>query len=139
MTKQSEKQNTSGSSKQAVSKRNKRNRRRGNTYELKIVNELKTITGNSNLCTSRLESKRLDDQKIDVCDPDNVLGFYLQIKCTQAVPPIKKINNEVGKKDKPLVVMWNAQEAREKNQVSVGEYAIVPKDLFYQLLTSQYE
>ena len=34
--------------------------------------------------------------------------------------------------------MWNAQELREKNQVSVGEYAIMPKELFYQLLITQY-
>lgn len=136
MIKRSEKQSISGSSK--IRRRNKRNRQRGNNYEVKLVNELKEITGNENLCTSRSESKNLDNCKIDICDPDNVLDFYLQAKCTQAIPQIKKINNEVGKKDKPLVIMWNAQELREKNQVSVGEYAIMPKELFYQLLITQY-
>lgn len=116
----------------------KRNRKRGHNYETKIVRELKDITKDEALCTSRSESKSLDDKKIDVADPNNVLPFYCQMKATQAVPPIKKINEEVGLKDKPLVIFWSAQEARDKNQVSVGEYCIVPKSLFYDLLSSYY-
>lgn len=131
------KQNTSGSSK-VLQSIGKKNRRRGNSYERKIVSELKEITGNENICTSRSESKKLDDAKIDIADPDNVLTFYTQIKCTQATPAIKKINAEVGKKDKPLVIIWNAQEAKEKKQVSVGEYAILPKNFFYELIRKLY-
>ena len=134
--KKSEKQNISGSSKQ--SSIGKKNRRRGNNYERKIVSELKEITKNDNICTSRSESKKLDDAKIDIADPDNVLPFYVQIKCTQSVPAIKKINAEVGKKDKPLVIIWNAQEAKEKKQISAGEYAILPKDLFYNIIKNLY-
>lgn len=116
-----------------------RNRKRGNGYELRLVKELKEITRNNNLCTSRSESKRLDDMKIDIADPDNVLDFYVQAKCTQATPQIKKINEEVGKKDKPLVIFWNAQEAREKKQISVGEYCIMPKSYFYELISNLYK
>lgn len=112
----------------------KRNRQRGHSYETKIVKELKEITKDEALCTSRSESKRLDDMKIDIADPNNVLPFYCQIKATQATPQIKKLNLEVGKKDKPLVIFWNAQEARDKKQVSVGEYCILPKEFFYDLL-----
>lgn len=122
-----------------LSKIGKSSRRRGHSYELKIVNELKEITGDESLCTSRSESKRLDDMKIDVADPNNILPFYCQIKATQATPQIKKINNEVGKKDKPLVIFWNAQEPRDKNQISVGEYCILKKEFFYALLKVQYE
>lgn len=135
MKKKQEKQSTSGSSKSSIGKRN---RRRGSSYERKIVYELKAITGNENLCTSRSESKRLDDAKIDIADPDNILPFYTQLKCTQATPAIKKINSEVGKKDKPLVIIWNAQEARDKKQISAGEYAILPKDFFYTLIKHLY-
>ena len=112
----------------------KTNRRRGHNFERLIVKELREITKNDGICTSRSESKRLDDAKIDIADPDNVLPFYCQMKATQAVPQIKKLNSEVGKKDKPLVIFWNAQEARDKKQISVGEYCIVPKHLFYDLL-----
>ena len=60
------------------------------------------------------------------------------MKATQATPQIKKLNEEVGLKDKPLVIFWNAQEAKDKKQVSVGEYCIVPKKLFYEMLKAQY-
>ena len=115
-----------------------RNRRRGQKYEVKIVKELKEITGDEELCTSRSESKKLDDKKIDIADPNNVLPFYCQMKSTQATPQIKKLNEEVGLKDKPLVIFWNAQEAKDKKQISVGEYCIVPKKLFYDILKEYY-
>jgi len=116
----------------------KRNRQRGHSYECKIVKELKEISNNENLTTSRNESKKLDDMKIDIADPDGILPFYSQLKSTQSIPQIKKLNEEVGKKDKPLVIFWNAQEMREKKQISVGEYCILPKDLFYDLLAHYY-
>lgn len=116
-----------------------KNRRRGHSYETKIVKELKEITRDGELCTSRSESKKLDDKKIDIADPNDVLPFYCQLKATQATPQIKKLNKEVGLKDKPLVIFWNAQEARDKKQVSVGEYCIMPKDFFYDLLSEHYK
>lgn len=116
-----------------------KNKRKGSSYERKIVNELKEITRDSELCTSRSESKRLDDAKIDIADPNNVLDFYVQCKNTQSNPSVKKLNAEVGKKDKPLAIFWNAQEKREVNSVSVGEYVIIPKELFYKLLKLKYD
>ena len=116
----------------------KLNRARGQNYERRLVNELKEITRNENLCTSRSESKKLDNAKIDIADPDSVLCFYVQAKATQATPPIKKINDEVGLKDKPLVIFWNAQEARETKQISKGEYCILPKSFFYELIKPLY-
>ena len=113
----------------------KRSRNRGHAYERKIVNGLKNITGDEDLCTSRSESKKLDDMKIDIADPNNTLSFYCQIKSTQQTPQIKKINLEVGKKDKPLVIFWNAQESRDAKQISVGEYCILPKEFFYKLIS----
>lgn len=120
------------------SKIGKRNRQRGHSYELKIIKELKEITNNENLCSSRAESKKLDDAKVDIFDQDKVLPFYCQIKATQSIPQVKKINEEVGLKDLPLVIFWNAQEARDKKQISVGEYCILPKKLFYELLELKY-
>ena len=111
-----------------------RNRARGNGYERRLVNELKEITGNDKLCTSRSESKNLDNAKIDIADPDKVLPFYVQAKATKAVPAIKKIFDEVGKKDLPLCIFWNAQESRETKQISKGEYCILPKSFFYELI-----
>jgi hypothetical protein len=42
--------------------------------------------------------------KIDISDPDNALPFYVQCKKTQNLPSVKKLNEEVGKKDKPLAI-----------------------------------
>ena len=79
--------------------------------------------------------------KIDISDPDNILPFYTQLKKTQTIPSVKKINSEVGKKDKPLCILWNAQEKKEGNVniTSYGEFAIIPKSFFYELLEKYYE
>ena len=112
---------------------------KGSAYERQIVNELKELTGNENICTARSESKKLDDMKIDISDPDNILPCYIQTKKTQTTPSVKKINAEVGKKDKPLCILWNIQEKKEGNVniTSQGEYAIIPKEFFYELLKNQ--
>lgn len=112
-------------------------KQKGNSYERQIVNELKELTGNSNIATSRSESKKLDDMKIDIADFDKVLPCYFQLKKTQTTPSVKKINNEVGKKDLPLCILWNIQEKKEVNCVSGGEYAIIPKQFFYELLKAK--
>jgi hypothetical protein len=79
--------------------------------------------------------------KIDISDPNNVLPCYIQCKKTQTTPSVKKINAEVGKVDKPLCIMWNIQEKKDGNVniTSQGEYAIIPKHLFYKLLNIYYE
>lgn len=111
---------------------------KGSTYERQIVKELKELTANDNLCTARSESKKLDNMKIDIADPDNILPCYIQTKKTKVTPSIKKINAEVGKTDKPLCIIWNIQETKEGNVniTSAGEYAIIPKEFFYQLLSN---
>lgn len=114
-------------------------KRKGNAYERQIVNELKEITKNANLCTSRSESKSLDDKKIDIADPDNVLMCYFQCKKTQNIPSVKKLNDEIGLKDKPLCILWNVQIKKEVNCISAGEYAIIPKEFFYKLMEKFYE
>lgn len=114
-------------------------KRKGNNYELKIVKELREITGDLEISTARAESKSLDDAKIDIFDPNDSIGCYVQCKSTQVTPSIKKINAEVGKKDKPLAIFWNAQEKCETNCKSVGEYVIIPKSYFYSLIEKQIE
>jgi len=80
-------------------------RTKGHSYERRIVNQLKELTGNEHICTSRSESKKLDNAKIDIADPDGILPCYFQLKSTQNTPSITKINDEVGLKDKPLCIL----------------------------------
>lgn len=109
---------------------------KGSNYERQIVNELKELTGSENISTSRASSKKLDDQKIDINDEDGILPCYFQLKKTQTTPSVKKINDEVGKIDKPLCILWNIQQKKEGNVniTSGGEYAIIKKEFLYVLL-----
>ena len=74
--------------------------------------------------------------KIDILDEDGVLPCYFQLKKTQTTPSIKKINADVGLTDKPLCILWNIQQkkAGNTNITSAGEYALIPKQFFYDLL-----
>ena len=130
------KANTELTEAQKRSRRSKRSRQKGHAYELQIVHEL-TALGFGELKTSRNESRTLDDAKIDIADIEGRLPCYFQIKKTKVTPSIKKLNREVGKKDKPLCIMWNIQETKEGNvnTTSAGEYAIIPKSFFYELLS----
>ena len=123
----------------------KRNRRRGHAYEVKIVKELKELTGDDSLCTSRSESKRTDDLGIDIVDFNNTLPFYCQMKATQAMPKIKQLDDDVkdktraaNRQEKPLVVFWAAQEMKASKQFIAGEYCLMPKELFLSILSKLY-
>jgi len=43
--------------------------------------------------------------KIDIYDGDGVLPCYFQLKKTKVTPQIKKINEVVGLKDRPLAII----------------------------------
>lgn len=111
-------------------------KKKGNAYECQIVNELKELTGNENISTSRSSSKKLDNMKIDINDEDDILPCYFQLKKTKVTPSIKKISEAVGKKDKPLCILWNIQVQKEGNTniTSGGEWAMIPKELMYEFL-----
>jgi hypothetical protein len=114
----------------------KYSKRKGSSYERQIAKELRELTGNENITTSRASNKKLDSMKIDIHDEDNILPCYIQTKKTQSTPQIKKINTEVGKIDKPLAIFWNIQEKKDGNIniTSAGEYVIISKDFFYKIL-----
>ena len=111
-------------------------RRKGNAYELKIIKELGAL-GYDELRSSRSESRSLDNDKIDIAQlstAENELPFYVQCKATKNTPSISKIIQDCPRKDKPLVIVWNKQINKEVNMASDGEYVIMPKDFFYQLI-----
>ena len=111
----------------------KNNRRRGNSYEVKIAKEIREL-GFTGVVTSRSESKAMDDKKVDFIDTENKLPVYLQAKKTIQTPNYLKIQSECPLKDKPFVIIWNSQKATESTFRSLGEVAIMQKDFFYQLL-----
>ena len=111
-------------------------KRKGNAYELKIIKELGEL-GYDELKSSRSESRNLDNDKIDIAQLDtakNELPFYVQCKCTKNTPSIAKIIQDCPRKDKPLIIVWNKQINKEVNMASDGEYVMLSKDYFYELI-----
>ena len=100
-------------------------RRKGNSWELEIVNSLKGI-GYTGCVSSRSESKRTDDAKVDIMDLDNKLPCHIQAKATRNMPNYHKIAEECKLKDKPFVIAVKP--------VDRSPIAILPIDFFYELL-----
>lgn len=108
-------------------------KRKGNNYELKLIKEHNELFDTDTLVSSRSESKRTDDAGVDVVDPNNLVPYYIQAKCTQNQPNVDLIK-DCKLKDKPLVVFFNKQIKKEKKCVSGGEFVIMEKEFFYELL-----
>ena len=110
-------------------------RNKGHNYEQKIARELREL-GYDGVVTSRSQSKRLDDMKIDLVDINNKLPFYCQLKCTSNIPNYFKIRSQCPLTDKPFVLFFNRQEVKDGqiNMSSVGELVMLDKSFFYKLL-----
>ena len=109
---------------------------KGNRYELKIIKEL-TELGYDGLKSSRSESKSLDNYKIDIAqdrDAQNELRFYVQCKIIKNTPNVQEIIEACPRKNKPLVVVWNKQINKEVNMASAGEFVMLEKSFFYELI-----
>lgn len=109
----------------------KKNRRKGQKYELDIIHQL-TELGFKGLKSSRSESRNLDNAKIDIAETEDILSCYIQCKATMNTPNIDSIIESCSLKDRPLVIFWKKQ----KNEGKQNEYVFIPKDYFYKLLVN---
>lgn len=109
----------------------KANKRKGNNFELEVINNLKNI-GYDGCVSSRSQSKRTDDGKVDVIDVNEKLPTHLQIKYTKSTPNYFKIQKECPFKDKPFSIIW--KKTGESGHNSPGTVAIIDIDFFYKLL-----
>ena len=110
------------------------NRTRGIRAEQKVVNELKTL-GFDKVMSSRQGSKATDDNKVDILDTENQLpfGMNIQIKHQIPYPQYFKIREQSTVPNESFVILWDKQEAKEKNIITVGRCAIMDIELFYKL------
>lgn len=108
------------------------NKNRGNEYERKIAKELKELGFNT--VTSRSESKRTDDNKIDIIDLDSNLPCFIQLKRTIQTPNYLNIREESSVDNEKFVIIWSKQEKKEVNICSKGEIVLMDKKLFYELI-----
>ena len=111
------------------------NRTRGIRAEQKVVNELKAL-GFDKVMSSRQGSKVTDDNKIDILDTDKQLpfGMNIQIKHQIPYPQYFKIREQSTVPNESFVILWDKQEAKEKNIITVGRCAIMDIELFYKLI-----
>ena len=111
------------------------NRTRGIRAEQKVVNELKTL-GFDKIMSSRQGSKATDDNKVDILDTENQLpfGMNIQIKHQIPYPQYFKIREQSTVPNESFVILWDKQEAKEKNIITVGRCAIMDIELFYKLI-----
>lgn len=111
------------------------NRTRGIRAEQKVVNELKAL-GFDKVMSSRQGSKATDDNKIDILDTENQLpfGMNIQIKHQIPYPQYFKIREQSTVPNESFVILWDKQEAKEKNIITVGRCAIMDIELFYKLI-----
>ena len=88
------------------------------------------------MVTSRSESKTTDDNKVDIIDKNNQLpfGINIQVKHQISYPQYFKIREQSTVPNNTFIILWDKQEPREKNIITVGRCAIMDIDLFYKLI-----
>lgn len=113
----------------------KRSKQKGSKLELDVIHKLNEIGYNT--VSSRSNSKRLDDAKVDIDDLDNNLPIYIQCKATQSTPSYFKISEECPLKDKPYTIIWKKQNKDGTN--SPGTIFMAPVELLYDYLKLKLE
>lgn len=111
------------------SKQAKRNKQKGNGWELEIVHKLKDI-GYSGCVSSRSQNKLADANKIDVVDMNNELPVNIQAKFTQNTPSYFDIREGCTDNSKPFCICWK----KAGKEGSPGAIAMVPIEFFYEML-----
>lgn len=114
----------------------RKSKSKGSSLEYDIVKKLKEI-GYKSCTTSRGESKKLDNSKVDIADPSNELPIYIQAKHLTNTPNYFGIREECPLKDKPFVVIW--KKSSTGNTTSPGTIAMIDVNYFYRLLKIEKE
>ena len=110
----------------------KKGKNKGSAFETEVINHLKEI-GYTGCVRAAGESKKADNNKIDIVDTDRKLPVNIQCKNTQNLPNYFTIRDACSDKSKPFVMAW--KKAAEGGSVSPGTVFIIPDTLFYELLS----
>ena len=107
----------------------KQSKTKGNRLELDIIKKLNDL--GYSVCSSRSQSKNLDNNKVDIFDLNGNLPILIQAKCTQNTPNYFGIEGDCPIKDKPFTIIWKKQE---KDLQSPGTIAMVPVEILWDYL-----
>lgn len=113
-----------------------RNRVAGHNLERLIVKELKELGYDA--VTARAESRNMDNRGIDIFSPpycSNPLPVHIQCKNTVINPHYEDLlTSELLPNDKPTVVVHRKTKKANTRFVTQGEYVLMKKSDFYNLI-----
>lgn len=112
-------------------------REKGNRYEREIIIEINELNSDYKVGSSRYLSTYMDSKLVDVVDyPDCIkrFPFHIQCKSLSNRVPYEHIFAEFELKDKPLVIFHKLTKKSTKNFMTVGEFVIMKKADFYELI-----
>lgn len=109
----------------------KKSRSKGASWERDVINKLKAI-GYEGCVTSRGESKKVDNAKVDIIDTEGRLPIYVQCKQYANTPSYFSIRESCPLKDKPFIVAW--KKSPTGGEASPGSIMMVDSNFFFELL-----
>lgn len=109
----------------------KKSKSKGSALEYEVTKKLKEI-GYEGCVTARSESKRTDNNKIDIIDTNGELPVNIQCKHYANTPSYFNIREQCTDKSKPFVLIW--KKSAEEGSNSPGTVAILPVEYFYNLI-----
>jgi hypothetical protein len=108
------------------------NKNAGNTYERLVANELREL--GYKVFTARAESRNMDNKGIDLFGPD--LPFHVQCKITKDRPNYHNLITSplLEEEKKPLLIFHRLVAKSNVRFVAQGDYVIMTKSAFYEML-----
>ena len=108
--------------------RAKKSKSKGKDLEYQVRDALRAI-GYNGCERSAGESKKLDNNKIDIVDTERRLPVNIQVKNYANTPNYFGIREDCTDKSKPFTLIWKRNTIPTDNTV-----AVIPVDFFYKLL-----
>jgi hypothetical protein len=112
-------------------------RTKGNNAERKFIIEINRLGLGYKLMSSRLLSKYMDDQGVDLVDAPNApkkFPFHIQSKSYTSYLKYNDLFSQFQLVDKPLVIFHELTEKRGSRFFKVEDYVIMKKTDFYEIL-----
>lgn len=106
------------------------NKNRGNTWERTVINEYKKRTKFTDISSSRLSSKALDNKGVDIYG----LPFNVQIKTLSQKPDLIEILNKMPKGEDNLVIIKRTKKTPGGRFKEIGRYVVLDFDYYFKLL-----
>lgn len=112
-------------------------RKKGCDAERKFIKEINNLKLGYNLMSSRLLSKYMDDNGVDLVDsPECVkkFPFHIQSKSFTGYIKYHDLFSSFKLKDKPLIIFHELTEKRGSRFYKLEDYVIMRKNEFYEII-----